>query len=201
MKRLLLLLLTLVVTMGLGPVSPAQAGPTKPVPIKGAASGTVTWMPPTNWLEWPFVTSRFPDPGTSEDRCSVDSVVFETLELTGNLAHLGAATIEGSACLQFDFVTGELDFSDPEVTMTAANGDELWAVVTQIDSTEVDGWVEADILDEFTGGTGRFASASGSMTFSARFPVPFAEDPFAPWVGDISGTYRGQILYQASDRS
>ena len=171
LKRLLRLLMTLVVTMGLGLVSPAQAGPTKPVPIKGAAAGTVTWTPPTNWLEWPFVTSTF------GDRCSMPSVVFETLELTGNLAHLGAVSIEGSICLQFEFVTADLDFSDPEVTFTAANGDELQAVVTHIDSTEGDGWVEAEIFDEFIGGTGRFANASGSMTFNARFPVPFAEDP------------------------
>jgi hypothetical protein len=195
MKRLLPVLMTLVVTMGLGPVSPAQAGPATPVPIKGSAAGTVTWMPPTNWLEWPFVTSTF------EDRCSVPSVIFETIELTGNLAHLGAVNIEGSACLQFDFLAGELDFSDAEATFTAANGDQLWAVVTQIDSTEVDGWVEAEILDEFIGGTGRFANASGSMTYTARFPVPFAEDPYAPWTGAISGTYLGQIHYDASDRA
>lgn len=195
MKRALALVVTLVVTLALGVVAPAQAGPDKPVPITGAAAGTVTWTPPTTWLEWPLVTSTF------DGRCSVPSVVYETLELTGTLAHLGAVRIEGSACLQFDVAAGELDFSDPEVTFTSANGDELRAVVTQIDSTEVEGWVEAEIVNEFIGGTGRFANASGSMTFSARSPVPFAEDPFAPWVGDWSGTYRGEISYNASDRA
>ena len=195
MKRALALVVTLVVTLALGVVAPAQAGPAKPVPITGAAAGTVTWTPPTTWLEWPLVTSTF------DGRCSVPSVVYQTDELTGILAHLGAVRIEGSACLQFDFASGELVFSDPEVTFTSANGDELRAVVTQIDSTEVEGWVEAEIVDEFIGGTGRFANASGSMTYSARFPAPFAEDPFAPWVGDISGTYRGEISYDASDRA
>jgi hypothetical protein len=86
----------------------------------------------------------------------------------GNATHLG----------QFTFISPHLsglsDFSiDGTQTFTAANGDQLQANIVgnlqpQPDSTG-HVFLVGDVQGTITGGTGRFANASGSFTFSIVF--------------------------------
>lgn len=84
----------------------------------------------------------------------------------GKATHLGHVTGwgEGYAC-QFNPVTGDFhgDFTGAYI---AANGDELW----------FEGWIETNLFtgmflgseSEFTGGTGRWVDATGSITSTVQ---------------------------------
>lgn len=84
----------------------------------------------------------------------------------GNATHLGHVTGwgEGYACW-IDPATGVFH-GDLTGAYIAANGDELW----------FEGWIETDINtgmflaseSEFTGGTGRWVNATGSITSTAQ---------------------------------
>jgi hypothetical protein len=72
----------------------------------------------------------------------------------------GTGTHLGKFTLSLDAATGKLTF-------VAANGDELWAQSTVLRPTDVDGvWHTEGIL---TGGTGRFAGATGEFSHDIFF--------------------------------
>jgi hypothetical protein len=82
----------------------------------------------------------------------------------GTATHLGRYTEAGSATFSPTADPTVLQV-DAQSTYTAANGDQLFAVFSgQLNG--VTGTVTATVT--YVGGTGRFASASGTATFSGR---------------------------------
>jgi hypothetical protein len=109
------------------------------IPFKGSLSGTQSATP----LQPPFA--------------------FVNGSATGNATHLGTFTAEFPHTVNFATRTGEGVY-----TFTAANGDTLTADFTgqaQGASPLVDIVEQATV----TGGTGRFAGASGTFTVQRRF--------------------------------
>jgi hypothetical protein len=83
------------------------------------------------------------------------------LSLTGNGSHLGRWTGQGSIdSVVIDAAAGRVAIS-ATVTIVAANGDRLFVSVS-VSLSLATGPGEETII--FTGGTGRFAGASGSAT-------------------------------------
>jgi len=79
-------------------------------------------------------------------------------------------------------------FSDADLVITAANGDELYGTYAGVMTGETT-YVETMVI---TGGTGRSAGASGTVDESGWFD---------PDTGYMEVTGRGTITYDASDRS
>jgi hypothetical protein len=108
--------------------------------------------------------------GTSSGTATLDlSTGAGTTDVAGQLSHLG--TFTASTTYQFT-ATG---FSPPLVpyeltgstTFVAATGDDLFATFTGTGTTNLDtGVAQGTNLFTFTGGTGRFANASGALTES-----------------------------------
>ena len=95
----------------------------------------------------------------------------------GQVAHFGNAVMVSPVCLASDYsVIGEWSF-----TITGANGDTVSGVVTGFAYTEYG----FDLFATVTGGTGRFAGATGELTF----PTVSAE------AGIWSSTIEGWISY------
>lgn len=130
------------------------------------------------------VTFAFPDscPSSGCDE-------FTTLaDLTGEASHLGRVVVHMSH--------HPYDLEDPldgEMTMTAANGDKLYGVYD---------YGPEPLVATFTGGTGRFAHASGTVVITyeviPQFQEPpcrfeFCLSPYVPW--PWSGTMTGTISY------
>ena len=80
---------------------------------------------------------------------------------SGQVSHLGAFTFHN------DFtgftVTGDTFSWTQTATIVAANGDEIFATAVGTGTLSTG---EATLVSTFTGGTGRFADASGTLTTS-----------------------------------
>ena len=79
---------------------------------------------------------------------------------TGTATHLGAITVQRTATLTATSTPGIFDFKGDAV-LTSASGDQL---TTEIDGTFNANTGHADLVYEWTGGTGRFEHATG-LTF------------------------------------
>jgi hypothetical protein len=87
----------------------------------------------------------------------------------GQATHLGRFTMT-SPHLSY-LLTG---FAEGEQNFTAANGDTLTANFSGFFTPTPDGFLAADLRATITGGTGRFAGATGRYTFSIVFdPATF----------------------------
>ncbi len=118
---------------------PVNAG--NQVPFKGSLEGLVTITP----LEAPFA--------------------FVLIEGTGNATQLGHFTVEIAHIVNFATATAVGTFE-----FTAANGDALTAVFTgQAGPSENPDIVSIVETASITGGTGRFAGATGSFTVERLF--------------------------------
>jgi len=126
------------------------------VPFKGNLDGIVTLTP----LEPPLAD------------------VF--IAASGNATHLGQFTVEIPHLVSFATATGEGTY-----TFTSANGDLLTAHFTGTadTSTSVFAIVEHATI---TGGTGRFADATGSFTVHRLYDVA---------LGTTSGSIEGTIAF------
>ena len=101
---------------------------------------------------------------------------------TGTVTHLGAVAITGNDCVLFTPPTGLI--KDGVLTITAANGDQLFATIegTEVLPTlEVPGTLEGTFA--IVGGTGRLEGATGGGRFTGI-------NPFGPVV---SATVDGMI--------
>jgi hypothetical protein len=131
------------------------------------------------------------------DRCDASAYWFSAYEGRGTATHLGRYTESNTHCM---YVTGmtattmEGTFDKGLSTITAANGDTLTYAyggsflvdfAAGLSTIEVEWW-------EITGGTGRFAHATGS---GAGHLVQSLEDNMA------TGSAEGSIVYDASDRA
>ncbi len=100
------------------------------------------------------------------------------------------ATGQGSHIGKFTLVplvnAGGFPYLTSTVTITAANGDQLFATNTGFYQDLGNGMAEVDFDNTITGGTGRFAGATGS------FEVHIIVDGTA---GTEYGTFEGTISY------
>jgi len=133
------------------------------------------------------VLQEAPHPDCGPGRLKVD------VEGTGQASHLGRYTIRRQHC--FNLATFTIE--DGRFVQTAANGDELWGTYTG--STEAvlefapDGSPLVIVLaspTQVTGGTGRFAHATGAGTTRGIFNVVTKVGTF---------TFDGEIAYRAAD--
>lgn len=99
---------------------------------------------------------------------------------TGTATHLGAITVERSAVLTATSTPGVFDFNG-EATLTAATGEQLTTTITGTFNANIG---HADLIYEWTGGTGRFENATGTTFWSV--------DVADGWY-DVVAT--GQIIY------
>lgn len=119
-------------------------------------------------------------------RCAEGAIAFQGHKFQGEGTHLGRFTMEASWCNYLTHYEGV-------ATIVAANGDELRfdfenGRILYIDPPII---VYRDDFT-FTGGTGRFASASGGG---------YEDNHFNTTVGLGKGTMTGTIHYDASDRA
>ena len=148
--------LALAALVVLGLAGPAAAG--EQVPFKGRLEGVVTTLTP---LQPPLM--------------------FVRVEGTGNATHLGRLT--WVATLVANNATGEAVGS---YQFTAANGDMLFADFTgQATPTATPGVLYIEETATITGGTGRFAGATGSFT-SERLYDTIAGTTIGSFEGTIS---------------
>lgn len=156
---------------------PASAGRSVERPVREKLSGYVVG------IEYaPDFPAHAGD--TFDGHCSVPSQWVSTMSGTGTISHLGRVSWTTEHCFQLFAGT----FSDADLVITAANGDELYGTYAGVMTGETT-YVETMVI---TGGTGRFAGASGTVEESGWFD---------PDTGYMEVTGRGTITYDASDRS
>ena len=126
--------------------------------------------------------------GSSAADLSTGSLVQD---LTGNESHLGRVTVHDTGTFT---LTGpkSFTFSGTEV-VTAANGDQLFEAFSGSGSTDAEGNLTSQAVLTVTGGTGRFADASGEQTVTVH-------GPDAPLIGTtltrtITESITGTISY------
>ncbi|MFO7547361.1 MAG: hypothetical protein R6X29_00620 [Acidimicrobiia bacterium] len=117
-------------------------------------------------------------------RCSVPSQWISTMSGTGTISHLGRVSWTTEHCFQLFAGT----FNDAELVITAANGDKLFATYKGVMTGETT-YVETMVI---TGGTGRFAGATGTVDETGWFD---------PGTGYMEVTGRGTITYDSSNLS
>jgi hypothetical protein len=126
----------------------------------------------------------FPDGDTFGGRCSQPSQWVSSSAGTGHDTHLGRVTWASEHCFQLSAGT----FSDARVVITAANGDQLHATYEGVMTGETT-FTDSVVI---TGGTGRFAGATGSVDETGWF------DPETGYM-EVGGV--GTISYDASQRA
>lgn len=117
---------------------------------------------------------------TATPRDASGAVLDVVASGTGTATHLGAITVQRTATLTATATPGIFDFKG-EAILTAANGETL---TTEIDGTFNANIGHADLVYEWTGGTGRFEHATG-LTF---WSVDVAN-------GEYDVVANGQIIY------
>ncbi|HEU4672531.1 MAG TPA: hypothetical protein VFS32_06520 [Candidatus Limnocylindrales bacterium] len=196
MRRMLALFAA--ATLALALAAPAAA-------TRGQAAHAVPFQMQTAGLDRPLEMAPGVPPdldrSTFGGRCSQPSDWVTTIDSTGVARHLGAVSVLNSHCTQFDFRSAPPmpgTFEDGRMTVTAANGDELWVEYSGSflfwPGDRPDAGTSEIVMDQMTivGGTGRFVHASGSLHGTAL-------DEFG--TGADNGEFSGWILYSASDRA
>jgi len=122
---------------------------------------------------------------------SITPTTKATITATGYYEHLGLTTFVGKATMTGPSECGGFTATEQE-TFTAANGDQLFASATDTAcATSNPNVIHITASVTITGGTGRFADASGSFTTQAS---AVAASPTAT-SGTLSGTSTGTITY------
>ena len=137
--------------------------------------------------DWATAKDHVPFRGAWEGKTVSATPIDETTVLvvssgTGRASHLG----------RFEMTSPHLTFLDTLAVegtqeFTAANGDMLTATISGQFMPQADGSLEGTLAGTITGGTGRFAGATGSYDFHiiAR-PAEFGFDSSATINGKIS---------------
>jgi hypothetical protein len=124
------------------------------------------------------------------------SVSKGTTDGTGHFSHLGKITFHRHYTA-FSF-TSPNSFTDAGIeTDVAANGDKLFAEFTTtgtFTTAEVGGTVQTTTVETITGGTGRFAGASGTLTATTTSVITSVVFGVEATTSDTS-TYVGEIAY------
>jgi hypothetical protein len=117
---------------------------------------------------------------TVTPRDASGTVLDVVAEGVGTATHLGVITVERTATLTATSTPGVFDFNG-EATLTAASGEKLTTTITGTFNAAVG---HADLVYEWTGGTGRFVNATGTTFWS----VDVAN-------GEYDVVANGQIIY------
>lgn len=92
--------------------------------------------------------------------------IIQNVKGTGIASHLGKSTFDA---ISYVTVTAHPPFTVTGTrTITAANGDQIFTTFSGTSVPVVNGKNGADLNETITGGTGRFADASGHFTTTAR---------------------------------
>jgi hypothetical protein len=119
------------------------------------------------------------------DRCAP---LFTAGNVThGTMTHLGRVTGEHSQCIDPTGVLQDpLIFTNGQVTVTAANGDQLFLTFAgTLMPSDAPGVFNVNNPFQVVGGTGRFAGAAGGGTASGSLDVRVPETPL---VLNLDGT-------------
>lgn len=125
-------------------VAPASAAGVHQVPLKGTMS-----------------FSADPSAGTISCTSPVPITHPRVIDMQAIVSHLGktSAVATSNEC-SFSLATG-LMVGNGQFSFTAANGDQFYGTVSTVMNVVT---AEVTFTSEITGGTGRFAGASGSVT-------------------------------------
>lgn len=135
-----------------------------------------------------FATHSVPFNGSGAGTFTVTPTTA-TIAGTGNYEHLGLTTIAATSTITGVSTCGAFTATEHDV-YTAANGDTLTLKVSDVFcSTSSPGVLTLTGTFTVTGGTGRFADASGSGTIEATAVMLTATS------GTFSGTQTGTIEY------
>ncbi len=178
-----------------GGAANALIAPAPVEPYKANAEGRVTQ------IDW--ASGQGPVPGvtsTFDGRCSVPSDFVITFAVIGEATHLGRFTGQMGHCSQLIWTQqgpAGTTYGDGRFTLSAANDDTVTGMYTNRESgTDASGlhW----FLDDWTitGGTGRFAGATGHGEQGGAFNDFFAMLAGAP----IKMWMEGTITYSAENR-
>ena len=159
-------------------VSPSATS--SPLPVANAAG-------PRPWKE-SYHASGTIGPGA---RCPAP-LLLESDEGGGTATHIGKYTIVNSHCL--DPSTGAL--TGGTFVKTAANGDQIFGtytgIATVIQPPSPIGIFSVSGTITFTGGTGRFAGATGTTTMAGTEQADFSRTPVST---QVTLTMLGSISY------
>lgn len=144
-------------------------------PIKEDLAGYGTGM---------VLSPTFPAGDTFDGRCSRPSQWISTSAGWGVITHLGRVTWSSEHCFQLF----EGTFTDARAVEISANGDRLFATY---DGSMTGETSFAEVLT-ITGGTGRFAGATGTIHETGWFD---------PESGYMEVTGAGSIVYDAANRA
>jgi hypothetical protein len=154
---------------------PAAAGESAERPIREDLTGYLIGL---------VYSPSFPGGDTFDERCSEPSQWISTMSGSGSISHLGQVSWTTEHCFQLFAGT----FGDARLVVTAANDDKLFGTYDGVMTGET-AFAETMII---TGGTGRFAGASGTMDETGWF------DPVTGYM-EITGI--GSVVYDASNRA
>jgi hypothetical protein len=101
----------------------------------------------------------------------------------GKSTHLGDFVWADTEYADFAAIPGGVEVTGT-FTMTAANGDELYGELSTVGSFDADGNLVIQGSYRFTGGTGRFANATGTGDIEAIAYL----SPGLPFAGTFDGT-------------
>ena len=114
-----------------------------------------------------------------------------TVDATGVISHGGKSTSHFDGVLTF---TGPDTFDvTGSVTITTANGDELFGTVSGSGTTDASGDAQGTNVITYTGGTGRFENASG--TASAPFTQVLISTDGTASTFATESSLRGTVSY------
>lgn len=114
----------------------------------------------------------------------------QTVSFSGHLSHLGADT--GDADLTLTFTSASTFTYTGTRTFVAANGDEVFSAVTG-SGTSTPPAAESTETDTITGGTGRFAGATGTYTNTVSSVIVSVTDTTV--TTRVTAAVQGQISY------
>lgn len=122
--------------------------------------------------------------GPAQPRCGTDLTLG--FEIRGVASHLGALTGSGSNCTEWTAATSAVAIWDGLGTFVAADGSTLSSTSEGSQDAPVAGVAAFEITHTITGGTGRFANASGVWVVSGL--IDFT-------TGGVAGRVDGWLSY------
>jgi hypothetical protein len=127
---------------------------------------------------------------------SVSNLETSTNHYEGTItgSHFGKGTIEGNGSFSFNEF-GSFNYGDSFV-ITAANGDKLFGESKGTVTAGPEGFLvssDVNVEQPITGGTGRFAGASGVLTGTYPEVVTSFEGPLLTF--NVTGSTAGSISY------
>ena len=114
----------------------------------------------------------------------------QTVDFSGQLSHLGADA--GQADLTITFTSDSTFTYTGTRTFVAANGDEVFSAVMG-SGTSTPPTAESTETDTITGGTGRFAGATGTYTNTVSSVIVSVTDTTV--TTRVTAAVQGQISY------